>query len=159
MPDTRYAIVKNASSEQQLAAYLPANYRIEKDDGPPWGGEESDFLIAGEDVAGWTLDGYVIPRLASGLIWATEQFVWIEEDGGPESGPHLSVWLDNEPQTVENMKKRRREEEEEQGLICPKCNAHPDEGYEVTSTPTRQYGGGFDTFYNCKRCGFQDVAT
>jgi hypothetical protein len=29
-------------------------------------------LIEGEDNAGWTLDGYVIPRLASGLIFAKE---------------------------------------------------------------------------------------
>ena len=28
--------------------------------------------IAGRDVAGWTLDAYVIPRLASGLYFATE---------------------------------------------------------------------------------------
>jgi hypothetical protein len=29
-------------------------------------------VIAGEDVAGWMLDDYVIPRLASGLIFANE---------------------------------------------------------------------------------------
>jgi hypothetical protein len=30
------------------------------------------FLIAGRDVAGWTLDDYVIPRLASGMYYAEE---------------------------------------------------------------------------------------
>ena len=29
-------------------------------------------MIGGRDVAGWTLDAYVIPRLASGLYFATE---------------------------------------------------------------------------------------
>lgn len=42
---------------------------------------------------------------------------------------------------------------------CPQCDAHPDEGFEITSKPTRQYGGGFDTYYRCTRCGFTDVAT
>lgn len=32
------------------------------------------ILITGHDVAGWTLDGYVIPRLASGAIFAREIF-------------------------------------------------------------------------------------
>jgi hypothetical protein len=157
MSNTRYAKVRNASSRKQLEAYMPANYKVVT--GPPWDGDESEFIIEGEDFAGWTLDDYVIPRLASGLIWATEQFVWCEDDGSPESGPSLNMWLDDEPQTAENIKKRRREQEEEQGLVCPNCGAHPDEGYEVTAIPTRQYGGGWDTAYNCKRCGYKDIAT
>jgi hypothetical protein len=28
--------------------------------------------IVGEDFAGWTLDAYILPRLASGLHWAEE---------------------------------------------------------------------------------------
>jgi hypothetical protein len=31
-----------------------------------------NVVIEGEDVAGWSLDGYVIPRLASGLLSAKE---------------------------------------------------------------------------------------
>jgi hypothetical protein len=31
-----------------------------------------EFVIQGEDNAGWTLDDYVIPRLASGLHFAKE---------------------------------------------------------------------------------------
>jgi hypothetical protein len=30
-------------------------------------------VIGGEDARGWTLDGYVIPRLASGLLFADER--------------------------------------------------------------------------------------
>jgi hypothetical protein len=72
----RYAIVENARSRSEAEAYLPGNYRvIHEADG--WSSEGSGstdltFVIAGEDNAGWTLDGYVIPRYASGLIWATE---------------------------------------------------------------------------------------
>lgn len=65
----RKAYVTGASSREQLDAYLPNNYGISFE------GENQGrlvFEIEGEDVAGWTLDGYVIPRLASGLIWAEE---------------------------------------------------------------------------------------
>jgi hypothetical protein len=60
---TRYAIVEN----QPIALvdkYLPGNYTAV--------GEDGFVFIVGNDVAGWTMDGYVLPRLASGLIFATE---------------------------------------------------------------------------------------
>ena len=55
-----------AATLGQVQHYLPGNYgaRITTDD--------HDILIEGYDRAGWTLDGYVIPRLASGLIVAKE---------------------------------------------------------------------------------------
>lgn len=67
----RYAIVRSARSQREAAAYLPDNYRVIHI------ANESQynrrvFVIEGEDVAGWALDGYVIPRLASGLIQAEE---------------------------------------------------------------------------------------
>lgn len=34
--------------------------------------EDGTVVIVGEDNAGWTLDGYVNPRLGSGMIWAKE---------------------------------------------------------------------------------------
>lgn len=47
-----------------VQTYLPDNYSAIQD---------GDVItIKGEDRAGWTLDGYVIPRLASGLYFATE---------------------------------------------------------------------------------------
>lgn len=71
----RYAIIHSQSP--QLAAYMPGNYKI------IWQGDyqEADHphpildpvtVIAGEDNAGWTLDDYVIPRLASGMYFAKE---------------------------------------------------------------------------------------
>lgn len=50
--------------------YLPANYDAEIR--PALYDEGDQLVIFGHDSAGWTLDGYVIPRLASGMIFATE---------------------------------------------------------------------------------------
>jgi hypothetical protein len=62
---TRMALVENAQSADALTAYLPDNYVVVAC-------VEGLYLIAGYDWRGWTLDEYVIPRLASGLIWAKE---------------------------------------------------------------------------------------
>lgn len=82
---TRTAVVRNADSRRQLEAYLPGNYKIVDEITEPVMGwtqygttvshkvlRKTVFVIEGEDNAGWTLDGYVIPRLASGMIYATE---------------------------------------------------------------------------------------
>lgn len=64
----RVARVSTAGGDvslERIGAYLPDNYTVLVD-------QEGQTLIAGYDYAGWTLDGYVIPRLASGLIWAEE---------------------------------------------------------------------------------------
>jgi hypothetical protein len=68
---TRYAIVAIDSDRASdvLSAYLPANYSLARfavDDG------RVVALISGQDRAGWTLDGYVLPRLASGLYFGRE---------------------------------------------------------------------------------------
>ena len=61
----RYATLKGQAREFEVVKrYLPSNYACFI-----WG---NDLQIVGEDVAGWTLDGYVIPRLASGLYYAKE---------------------------------------------------------------------------------------
>lgn len=66
----RYATVKNARSIAEARAYLPGNYQVVweyEEDGKPV------FVIEGDDGGGgWGLDSYVIPRYASGLIWANE---------------------------------------------------------------------------------------
>jgi len=70
MSETRFAVVQNARDAKQLWSYLPENYVIT---GPDFGDPGKPvYLISGRDVQGWTMDDYVIPRLASGLIWATE---------------------------------------------------------------------------------------
>ncbi len=65
----RYAIVRGDVDRDQVANYLPKNYKILHQDPNGMG-----LLIAGEDDHGWTMEDYVIPRLASGLISAHE--VW-----------------------------------------------------------------------------------
>jgi len=72
----RRAVVTD-SYEPNLAAkvdrYLPANYEVV---GTTAGGE---VVIEGHDNAGWTLDGYVIPRLLSGNYGCVE----VEAVGDP----------------------------------------------------------------------------
>lgn len=62
----RYALVRDVerSPLETVRRYLPWNYAAHA--------VEGGILIHGEDNAGWTLDGYVIPRLASGLHRADE---------------------------------------------------------------------------------------
>ena len=71
----RYAVATGKGlTRERLEDYLPTNYRVV---GPvPTDLDERlgtrSFLITGEDVAGWTLDAYVIPRCGSGLITVKE---------------------------------------------------------------------------------------
>ena len=44
--------------------YMPSNYRIIE--------HQHSLYLVGEDSCGWTLDGFVLPRLASGSIFANE---------------------------------------------------------------------------------------
>ena len=66
---TRRAVIRRSRSGRpavdEAAAYLPQNYKVVDQD-------KDTITIEGEDFAGWTLDGYVIPRLGSGLIFAEE---------------------------------------------------------------------------------------
>jgi len=77
----RYAVVDIpyhddiADWVQRVGSYLPENYDcryalVPSDD--PTRISEHYVLIYGRDWRGWSLDGYVIPRLASGLIVARE---------------------------------------------------------------------------------------
>lgn len=56
---------RTADQVETIRRYLPANYRVTRV-------VQDEIFIEGHDNAGWTLDGYVIPRLASGLYFATE---------------------------------------------------------------------------------------
>ena len=51
---------------EEVGQYLPDNYKVigETPDGK--------IIIAGDDHLGWTLTGYVIPRLGSALIYCEE---------------------------------------------------------------------------------------
>ena len=86
MDNYRHAVVKDGHDKLLvIRAYLPSNYTADSDG--------KSVFIHGIDVAGWTLDGYVIPRLASGLYFAREvvpvesltagqRFEFSEEFGG-----------------------------------------------------------------------------
>ena len=68
----RVAIVEDPNtSAETVNDYLPQGYKakIEYIEGR---GDQLRIVIRGYDLAGWTLDDYVIPRLASGLIVAKE---------------------------------------------------------------------------------------
>lgn len=62
---TRKAIVTSTTPLLTVRRYLPSNYTADLL-------EDGRILITGEDWRGWGLDTYVLPRLASGSIWATE---------------------------------------------------------------------------------------
>lgn len=57
--------VRGRDTTKTVAAYLPQNYRILGNDGP-------NIIIGGVDNRGWTLDDYIIPRLASGMMICKE---------------------------------------------------------------------------------------
>jgi hypothetical protein len=61
----RHAVIRGGHDKlETVRRYLPSNYEADSDG--------ADIFIHGTDNAGWTLDGYVIPRLASGLYFAEE---------------------------------------------------------------------------------------
>lgn len=61
----RRAVVSGSQPLTTVQAYLPSNYSASAD-------ASGMITITGTDRSGWTLDGYVLPRLASGLIAALE---------------------------------------------------------------------------------------
>ena len=65
-PPLRMALVTGGlgADLNTVRAYLPSNYHAYEHDGA--------VRIVGRDNHGWTLDGYVIPRLGSGLIAVKE---------------------------------------------------------------------------------------
>jgi hypothetical protein len=75
----RFAVVTGRAArrtieevERQIEAYLPDGFVV----GLVTETEPGHFRVEinGFDHAGWTLDGYVLPRLASGLWFGAEVF-------------------------------------------------------------------------------------
>jgi hypothetical protein len=67
-------------TEERVNSYLPSNYEVIESD---IAGRDGDsVLIGGHDTAGWTLESYIIPRLASGGMFAVED------------EPELTDWSD-----------------------------------------------------------------
>jgi hypothetical protein len=64
----RRAVIRRRAltpSTQAVESYLPGNYEVTSV-------TDDEITVEGTDCAGWTLDEYVIPRLATGLITAKE---------------------------------------------------------------------------------------
>ncbi len=65
---TRKAIIKgNGITLDRVAAFLPSNYEV-----MGWDDTGTGVVVEGTDNAGWTMDDYVLPRLASGCLFGTE---------------------------------------------------------------------------------------
>jgi hypothetical protein len=72
----RTAIIKgNGITAERVAAYMPSNYDVVSHD-------ETSVMIQGQDNAGWTLDDYVLPRLASGCMFGTEVRPFVVDSNG-----------------------------------------------------------------------------
>ena len=57
----------------RIGAYLPANYdTYTRTLNPPNGTPVHDVLVCGWPEQGWTMNNYVLPRLASGLIFPVD---------------------------------------------------------------------------------------
>jgi hypothetical protein len=66
MTETREALIRtDPANVEVIARYLPNNYTIV-------GADSTGVTIRGIDHYGWTLDGYVLPRLASGMYFGEE---------------------------------------------------------------------------------------
>lgn len=65
-PERRAAVGGSGLDRERLERFLPSNYRVVEQLG------DARWIIAGRDHAGWTLDDYVLPRLASGSIYGRE---------------------------------------------------------------------------------------
>jgi N12 class adenine-specific DNA methylase len=68
-PVVRTAVIQRTSSgwpsAEQVRAYLPRLYHVT-------GSTADTITVTGRDVAGWTMDDYVITRLGTGMITARE---------------------------------------------------------------------------------------
>ena len=95
----RYAIIMDDGD--RIRDFLPQNYVVMSDavvgelpvslpNGPvDWGRVpfmvgDAGCVVGGYDVAGWTLGGYVLPRLASGLHFGCELFAVTSCNGGED---------------------------------------------------------------------------
>ena len=65
----RQALIR-CGDRDKVARYLPGNYEVVGGYDSPLHGPVT--VIEGEDACGWTLHDYVLPRLASGLIFGAE---------------------------------------------------------------------------------------
>ena len=69
--NTRIALVAGRDiTAEKVARFLPSNYSVVDSD--VVGRDGDTVVIEGQDSCGWTLDDYVLPRLATGGMYGTE---------------------------------------------------------------------------------------
>lgn len=96
----RYALVRGLHADTKtVAAYLPSNYKVIGTFRDEWacGRFDDCVVIEGRDNHGWTLDGYVIPRLGSGLMRADEIDLSHPAMKGIDEWPPLLTPLEDRP--------------------------------------------------------------
>ena len=71
-PTRMAVVVKDGLKLADVQQYLPSNYT-------PFRRPDGRIQVTGRDSHGWTMEGYVIPRLSSGLIPAREFFSMEDE--------------------------------------------------------------------------------
>jgi len=60
-PEITIRVTKEGTTEKEVESYLPSNFRVDAT-------VQSWIIVKGFNNAGWTAEGYVIPRLGSGGI-------------------------------------------------------------------------------------------
>lgn len=80
-PTRRWAVVTGQATLEQVQSLLPSNYEAHEE----VAADKVDIFIVGCDQDGWTLDGYVIPRLGSALIPAREVFTYLDKESEVQS--------------------------------------------------------------------------
>lgn len=63
-----HTVTVKGANERTVARFLPSNFEVVSSDE-----EAGTVTISGEDSRGWTLEDYVLPRLASGLIFPVRE--------------------------------------------------------------------------------------
>jgi len=76
-------VTKEGTTAKEVESYLPSNFRVDAT-------VQSWIIVKGFDYAGWTAEGYVIPRLASGMIRAV-----IESNPRERLNDRLYIAADN----------------------------------------------------------------
>ena len=87
----KYAIIKgNHATREVVQDYLRnTNYNVVHVDA-----DGAGVLIAGEDDHGWTMDDYVLPRLASGLMPGREVYPMFVDATDVDRGYEMDVPFD-----------------------------------------------------------------
>ena len=63
-------IVGRDITAERVANYLPSNYTVV--DADVTGGDGDSVIIGGHDVAGWTIEQYIAPRLGTGGMFVVD---------------------------------------------------------------------------------------